>query len=510
MVGHNTATSDLASRWCSAQPRSVIWTNGRWIPLRPGAGYQQSGYGPEITLAHELATRLPDGDELGIVKVAEPGTSLNHHWNPENRGQLFDSLVEQTRAAMQSGPVRLWGLLWLQGEADSADTDSAQAYADNYQKFIHKLRACLGAPGLPVITGLVNLNTETHPHSERVRHALRHCQLPATQFTSCADLELHNDGKHLTPKSLGKLARRFAYKLSEAANPTELAVRRWLWSGENYHAWYEGPVACPDNAVVSFPYAEKGDASEMPPFGQQNFSKAKTPTVYIRFRTADWFQSYEAFDLSWAIRKGLGQECNLVTYGVSMGGYGALLLSGPLKAKKVIAIAPQFTIDRAVFPWEHRWSWAAKYIGHFIHNIDACISPTAEKHIFFDGLSADRRHVAAFKTDQSWHLTNLPNASHQIMRFLKETGTLTTLMQDWFVDGPPVKLLHKQTRQARRSSQIYLLTRAKTSGPRWPSVANQALDLCEAIGGPKARIATKREQLAKLHNSKPASENLKN
>ena len=96
------------------------------------------------------------------------------------------------------------------------------------------------------------------------------------------------------------------------------------------------------------------------------------------------------------------------------------------------------------------------------------------------------------------------------MRFLKETGTLTTLMQDWFVDGPPVKLLHEQTRQARRSSQIYLLTRAKTSGPRWPSVANQALDLCEAIGGPKARIATKREQLAKLHNSKPTSENLKN
>ena len=60
----------------------------------------------------------------------------------------------------------------------------------------------------------------------------------------------------------------------------------------------------------------------------------------------------EIVDLILPIRR---EYDRAVTYGNSMGAYGALLISRAIQATDVIAFAPQYTVDATIMPEERRW-----------------------------------------------------------------------------------------------------------------------------------------------------------
>jgi hypothetical protein len=257
----------------------------------------------------------------------------------------------------------------------------------------------------------------------------------------------------------------------------------------------------PGQVVVALPHAVAGDGFLDYGFGQKYFHGRNTACIYLRARESNWFQEPQVLDLAARIRAFLGPEARVVTYGASMGAYGALLLSGPLGAEKVLAIAPQFSINRARVPWETRWKQAADRIGGFIHDIDAHIAPGARKIVFYDRLSRDRGQVDLFAADASWDLVNLPCASHQVLRFLQETGALKPLLADLFGPGPDTALIRARARANRRSSALYWLTLALYAQRRRPALARAALRRCAELGGPKKKI---KRIWADLHAGGPA------
>lgn len=494
MVGYRTSLQDLAPRWRKPLPECFYWEGSRWIPLQANKLNQKSAFGPELSIAQFLSET--DGAPIGIVKVAKNGSYLERNWSPLKKNKLFDKLIGQTQAALASGPSHLCGLIWLQGEADSIDQQDAVQYRKRFTTLIKQLRISLSAPKLPVVAGIVNPVTEKCQYRNRVRRALAQAPLENYSTVGFDDLPLLPDQLHLTPNSLGKLGKRFAKKMLDFPTPT--LVNHWIWNSPNYQCWYTGPQEVPDHVIVSFPFAVAKSGYNEFGFGQPAFDKREVGTIYIRSNLSNWFQHDEVFTLARRIRDYIGDDARVSLYGASMGAYGALLLSKALKPQRIFAIAPQYSIDRKIVPWETRWSRAAGRIKNFQHDLIENIDPRARKFVFYDSTSVDRRHVDLMPLDDTWTLVKLPYASHQVLRYLRETGSLSLLVDALVNEAPVIDDLVVKSRSNRKASSIYWMTLAKLSADRRPRLALSAFDQAIQCGGPKSKIQVHIDRITAL------------
>jgi|GEM_PF-2750211 len=499
MVGYKTSLKDIAPKWRTPIANATIWQDDGFVPLQIGAGYQRKGYGPEISFAHSY--RAATDRPLALVKLAKNGSYLATDWSPAIRDGLFERLVDATRRAMMDRTVHLTALLWMQGEADSITKPHAQAYRENLQRFMTAFRLAIGAPTLPVIAGVVNPPAKACPHGQRVREALTQNNLENLRTIDCDDLPKRRDDLHYTPRGISILGRRFASALSARHSQNALQTR-WLWKSDQYHVWQEGPDLSHPDQMISMPFATKASGLNEPGFGQSHFSKHRINTTYIRANVSNWFQDNEVFDVADMIRDRLPKSSKPVIYGASMGAYGALLLSGRLDARKVIAVAPQYSIDRAQVPWETRWKRAAKKIGGFRHRLEDAVSRDAQKFVLYDPMSADRAQVEMFAKDESWNFVGLPFTSHQVLQSLLETGALPILLKDLFDGGPDITALVQKLRGARRTSKIYWLSLAQSATQRRPTLARYALTQAQSCGAPARKI---RHLLEALEEAQSAS-----
>ncbi len=504
MVGWKTSAEDLAPRWRGQVENSYVWQQGAWAPLKVEGGYQKKGFGPELSFAH--AFQGSTDHPVGIVKVAQNGTYLSKEWNPEAEGLLLDRLIAETRAAMADGKCRLRGLMWMQGEADAINKEDADAYLGRFRNLITKLRVRLGCPDLPVIAGLVNPPEDQCPHAAKVRKALSKTGLDHVSTIDCNGLSRRKDKLHYDVKGLSVLGRKFAVELMERAEemPAPL-TRQWLWNSDQYQAWFEGAKSTASDVVVTFPHAMKDHGFDEAGFGQKFFAKNDIPAVHIQSNVSDWYQNDEIFEVTKAIRAYLHDAIQVVAYGASMGAYGALLTSKALEADKVIAIAPQFSIDRATVPWETRWKRAAKRIGPFKHDINQLVINDTLKCVFYDPLSADKQQVELFNIDDSWRMVTFPLASHQVLQFLLETGTLPVLMHDLFDDGPHVQNVMDHARANRRKSKLYWMTLADRCAKRRPELAERAITRAHELGAPPRKVRQIRSVIEDTMNKRNSS-----
>jgi hypothetical protein len=154
----------------------------------------------------------------------------------------------------------------------------------------------------------------------------------------------------------------------------------------------------------------------------------------------NWYRDDFVHDSFEALRdqKFFDQFDEILFYGTSMGGFAALVYQAVAPGSRVLAIAPQSTLDRAILPDDDRWGWTAKldWTGRFN---DAAKEPhLAEKiTIIADPyFQPDYDQVSRIKGDNiTWLKTpfmghQLPNAFH-VMDILKDIlgagvgGTLT-------------------------------------------------------------------------------------
>lgn len=120
-----------------------------WVPAVDPMHFdkpERIGTGLGKTFGAVLAEADPTAI-IGLVPAAFGGTSLDE-WAPE--GKLYADAVARAKEALKHG--KLAGILWHQGENDSAP-DKAATYAVRFAKMIAQLRSALGANDVPVIVG---------------------------------------------------------------------------------------------------------------------------------------------------------------------------------------------------------------------------------------------------------------------------------------------------------------------------------------------------------------------
>lgn len=179
--------------------------------------------------------------------------------------------------------------------------------------------------------------------------------------------------------------------------------------------------------------------------------------IHITAVWDNWYQTPELEPLLVqlaAIRIGYAQ---VVLYGGSMGGYGALILSGALRATRVVAIAPQFSPDPQKPPYELRWPAQAEKI--VFHNDDmlAMASESADKYIIFDrSHKHDKVHFDLIAQLPRVHAINIPFSSHYALAYLSEIGVLREAFAALIFEDAPDLRLRTLRRLGRKQSAMYL------------------------------------------------------
>lgn len=196
-------------------PHPGIYTLSRqllWVPATDPLHFDKPklvGVGLGIAFAQAVAAAAP-GSDIGLVPAAVGGTSLDE-WRPG--GPLYTNAVTRTRLALRRG--KLAGILWHQGEADSAP-DKASTYARRFAVFAAALRHDLEAPDVPLIVGETGRFRPDGAGINRVLAGLP-AVIPHCAFVSAEGLTDKGDHLHFDTRSQRELGRRYAQAWLQAA-----------------------------------------------------------------------------------------------------------------------------------------------------------------------------------------------------------------------------------------------------------------------------------------------------
>ena len=186
------------------QPDNVkFYTHGRQSGL---AKYQY--FGPEVQFAHAMAKIFPK-ESVIIIKSAASGSSINE-WLPTK--PLYQGLLRQVKFVSAPQNSKVEAIVWMQGETDARNAQTANAYAENLNLFVNSLRQSLNAADLPVLIGQINQKNASFPMEQQIRAAQAKIASdnPHTLLISNDGLSKIYDKVHYDAKGLVELGRRFA------------------------------------------------------------------------------------------------------------------------------------------------------------------------------------------------------------------------------------------------------------------------------------------------------------
>jgi hypothetical protein len=186
--------------------------DGAWSPAAHPLHFDKprvAGVGLSLDFAKAMRRSDPDAT-IGLIPCAVGGTRLDQ-WK---KGQaLYDNAVARAKVASRCGVLR--GILWHQGEGDSAE-NLASTYAARLSAMLADLRTDLGQGDLAIVVGELG-HFRKHPGTLVINDQLHEVaqRLPRVAWTSAAGLGHNGDSTHFDASSLKKFGRRYAEKMLE-------------------------------------------------------------------------------------------------------------------------------------------------------------------------------------------------------------------------------------------------------------------------------------------------------
>ena len=259
----------------------------------------------------------------------------------------------------------------------------------------------------------------------------------------------------------------------------------FFWEGEA-NAFYFEPVG--KRLVVTFDNVHTARLQEQRwPWGHGQISRQLECSVLgIMSKDRSWFRDpfvHDGFDRlqesGW-----FDQFDQVLFYGASMGGYGALTFSRACPGANVLAIEPQTTLDRSILPDDDRWPWTKKldWSGRYADAAEGTASARQIVVVSDPYFDMDRAHVERLSGDNIHHL-RVPFFGH------KSAPALVTL-------GNLKPLLSQMTHGTFDASQYYQLLRGRHDLARFQhgliTIARErghlklALKACEATLGKRS------------------------
>lgn len=181
--------------------------------------------------------------------------------------------------------------------------------------------------------------------------------------------------------------------------------------------------------------------------------------LFVMPAQVDWYRQPALRDFFAFLRvsgffRGYGE---VVTYGSSMGAYGALAFSGLCGAHRVVAFNPQSSLSPSIVPWEDRFPRSAVQdwngpLADARHHIPA----TAEVTLLVDPFNRkDRRHAARIEAAHPrTRILRVPFVGHEVMNALRDMGVLSGLTLK-LLEGRLEDRSFYAAARARRNLDVY-------------------------------------------------------
>jgi hypothetical protein len=191
--------------------------DGSWGPATEPLHWDKPaiiGVGPGYAFGRAMAERFPEV-RIGLIPTAVGGSSIRA-WTPgglheQTQSHPWDDALERIKRAREITDGELKGIIWHQGESDSADyhDEYAAAIAD----LIARFRSELGEPNLPFVAGQMGaFYVDAHPGSEVVNAAIADLpnQVKNTAFVSAEGTAHKGDDVHFDSASARTMGERYA------------------------------------------------------------------------------------------------------------------------------------------------------------------------------------------------------------------------------------------------------------------------------------------------------------
>lgn len=230
--------------------------------------------------------------------------------------------------------------------------------------------------------------------------------------------------------------------------------------------------------VVTFDSYSDTRSLERPGFGQHFLEQHGIDAIHVIARANEWYQHDEILEICRAIAAITRTYERVYTYGSSMGGYAAIRFGERVHARAAVALSPQFSVDKAVVPFEHRWKGDAERITFAVERRKAdSFAPLA--YVSYDPFDLDRRHVELFRLKTKLIEFVIPHGGHPVTGFLAEAGVLGEFVLSVVNERFDLSALQRSAHAARkRSAQFWSVLSERTHNPKIrTALAKRALSL---------------------------------
>jgi len=210
MVGKRCLANELPSRMQLPNSRALFFVSKEkiWVPIAPGRTEPQ-GFGPEIAFAAAITENRDE--TIGIIKVSRGGTNLHRQWSPDDPDSLFGELIRTVEAAHRTRPIKVVGMIWIQGGADAKEKAMACAYETNLKGLVVHSRQQFQNPDMYFISGRIPAKDDRRkPFWKTVREAQQDLKMNHYSWVDCDDISKGPDDVHYDTAGMVKLGQRLA------------------------------------------------------------------------------------------------------------------------------------------------------------------------------------------------------------------------------------------------------------------------------------------------------------
>ena len=218
--------------------------------------------------------------------------------------------------------------------------------------------------------------------------------------------------------------------------------------------------------VVTFDSLNHDLSLERAGFGEDWLRASGFDAVHVLAARNDWYQDADMAGLFAAVRaRGAGRP-RVVTYGSSMGGYGAVRFAGRLGASTAVAISPQLSVDPARAPFDSRWVQHGRRLRFLWEEPAPEDAGLREAWVFYDPHDLDRRHMEALGALYPVRPLPVRHGGHPAGGLLAEGGLLASSVVAMIEGRFTPEGWASAVRRARRRSGQYFFTLAQRQPER--------------------------------------------